>query len=65
MPEEPLDLYRKLEPVSRLLRAFGVPPIEEIIPTPAEILTDLGVPTIEDIIPTIKDDIRSKLRGLR
>lgn len=64
MPDEPLDLYRKLEPVSRLLRALGVPPPEAFIPTPAEILCDLGVPTIEEIVPAIKDEIRSKIKTL-
>jgi hypothetical protein len=28
MPDEQLDLYRKLEPISRILRALGVPPPE-------------------------------------
>ena len=65
MPDEPLDLYRKLEPVSRVLRAVGVPPPEAFIPTPAEILSDLGVPALEDILPAIKDEIRSKVRGMR
>ncbi len=65
MPDEKLDMYRKLEPVSRLLRALGVPPPEAFIPTPAEILADLGIPTIEEIIPAIKDEIRSKIRSVR
>lgn len=65
MPDEPLDLYRKLEPVSRLLRAFGVPPPEAVLPTPAEILEDLGVPTLDDIVPSIKDEIRSKIKTIR
>jgi len=65
MPDEKLDLYRKLEPVSRLLRALGLPPPEAFIPTPAEIMEDLGVPLIEDIVPTIKDEIRSKIKTMR
>lgn len=65
MPEEKYDLYRKLEPVSRVLRAFGLPPPEAFIPTPAEVIKDLGIPTIEEIVPAIKDEIRSKVRGLR
>jgi len=65
MPDEKLDLYRKLEPVSRLLRALGVPPPEAFIPTPAEIMADLGVPLIEDIVPAIKDEIRSKIKTMR
>ncbi len=65
MPKEQLDLYRKLEPISRLLRALGVPPPEAFIPTPAEILADLGVPTIEEILPAIKDEIRGKFKAIR
>lgn len=65
MPDEKLDLYRKLEPISRVLRALGVPPPEAFIPTPAEVLGDLGVPTIEDVVPAIKDEIRSKIKTLR
>lgn len=65
MPDEPLDLYRKLEPVSRVLRALGVPPPEAVLPTPAEILEDLGVPTLDDIVPSIKDEIRSKIKTIR
>ena len=65
MPDEPLDLYRKLEPVSRVLRALGVPPPEAFIPTPAEILSDLGIPTIEEIVPAIKDEIRGKIKTMR
>jgi len=63
--EDEKDLYRKLEPISRVLRALGVPPPEVFIPTPAELLEDLGVPTIEEILPTIKEEIRSKIRGMR
>lgn len=65
MSKEPLDLYRKLEPVSRVLRALGVPPPEAVLPTPAEILEDLGVPTLDDIVPSIKDEIRSKIKTIR
>lgn len=65
MPDEPHDLYRKLEPVSRVLRAIGVPPPEAVLPTPAELLDDLGVPTIEGLLEPIKDDIRGKIRGIR
>lgn len=65
MPDEPLDLYRKLEPISRVLRALGVPPPEAVIPTPAEVMEDLGIPTIEGIVPAIKEEIRSKIRGLK
>ncbi len=65
MPDEPRDLYRKLEPISRVLRALGVPPPEAVIPTPAEFLEDVGVPTVEDLIEPIKAEIRSKIRGLR
>ncbi len=65
MPDEPRDLYRKLEPISRVLRALGVPPPEAVIPTPAEFLEYVGVPTVEDLIEPIKAEIRSKIRGLR
>lgn len=65
MSDEKLDLYRKLEPVSRVLRALGVPPPEAFIPTPAEILSDLGLPLIEDIVPAIKTDIRNKIKTIR
>jgi len=65
MPDEPLDLYRKLEPVSRVLRALGVPPPEAVLPTPAEIMEDLGVPTLDDIVPAIKTEIRSKIKTMR
>jgi len=65
MSDERLDLYRKIEPLSRVLRAFGVPPLEAVLPTPAELLKDLGVPTPEDLLVPIKDEIRSKLKGLR
>lgn len=65
MQDEKYDLYRKIEPVSRVLRALGVPPPEAFIPTPAEILDDLGVPTIEEILPAIKEEIRSKIRGMK
>ena len=36
-----------------------------MIPLMAEILADLGVPTIEDIVPAIKEEFRSKIRGIR
>jgi len=65
MPDEPLDLYRKLEPVSRVLRALGVPPPEAVLPTPAEIMEDLGVPTLDDIVPAIKNEIRGKIKTMR
>jgi len=65
LQDEKYDLYRKIEPVSRVLRALGVPPPEAFIPTPAEILDDLGVPTIEEILPAIKEEIRSKIRGMK
>ena len=65
MPDEKLDLYRKLEPISRVLRALGVPPPEVVIPTPAEVMEDLGIPTIEDMLEPIKDEIRSKFKTLR
>lgn len=65
MPDEKLDLYRKLEPISRVLRALGVPPPEAVLPTPAELLEDLGVPTVEDLLEPIKGEIRSKFRTLR
>ncbi len=65
MPDEPRDLYRKIEPISRVLRAIGVPPPEAVLPTPAELLADVGIPTIEDLLEPIKADIRSKIRGLR
>jgi hypothetical protein len=65
MPDEQLDLYRKLEPLSRILRALGVPPPEAVLPTPAEILVELGVPTLEDLVAPIKEEIQSKIKGLR
>jgi len=64
MEEEKLDLHRKLEPVSRVLRALGIPPIEAVIILPREILDDLGIPKLEDVLPKIKDDIRAKLREI-
>lgn len=65
MPDDQLDLYRKLEPISRVLRALGVPPPEAVLPTPAEFLADVGVPTVEDLLEPIKSEIRGKIRGLR
>lgn len=65
MQEEKLDLYRKIEPVSRLLRALGVPPLESVLPTPAEVMEDLGIPTIEDLFEPIKGEIRNKFKTLR
>jgi len=65
MSTEPHDLYRKIEPVSRVLRALGVPPIETVLPTPAELLSDLGIPTIEDLLEPIKGEIRGKIRGMK
>jgi len=64
MPEKEMDLYRKIEPVSRVLRAFGLPPLETVLITPREIMDDLGIPKLEDVLPKIKDDIRAKLREL-
>lgn len=57
MPDEPHDLYRKLEPISRVLRALGVPPPESLIPTPADVLKALGVPTPEELMADVKDDL--------
>jgi len=65
MPDEPLDLYRKLEPISRVLRALGFPPLESVLPTPAEVFEDLGIPTIEDLLEPIKNEIRGKIKTLR
>ena len=36
--EDEKDLYRKLEPISRVLRALGVPPPEELL---ADVKDDL------------------------
>ncbi len=56
MPDEK-DLYRKLEPISRILRALGVPPPESLIPTPADVLKALGVPTPEELLADVKEDL--------
>lgn len=60
MPDEKrYDEFRKLEPISRLLRALGVPPPEALIPTPRELARDLGVPLLEDELPKIKEKIHT------
>jgi len=60
--EEKYDLYRKLEPFSRILRALGIPPVEAVIPTPREVAEDLGIPTLEDILPKLKEEARKMFR---
>ena len=56
-----MEFYRKLEPISRVLRALAIPPPEELIPTPREIAKDLGIKTLEDILPPIKQRIRARV----
>lgn len=55
---EDLDKYRKLEPISRALRALAIPPPEAVIPTPKEIMDELGIQTPEQLLAPIKDDIK-------
>lgn len=64
------DMYRKLEPVSRVLRALAIPPPEAVILTPKEIMDELGIRTPETILAGVKDDTKNlivqsirKLRG--
>ena len=55
------DKYRKLEPISRLLRAFAIPPPESIIPTPKEIMEELGIRTPEEFMSSVKDNIKADI----
>lgn len=57
MTDENHDLYRKLEPISRILKALGVPPPESLIPTPADALKAMGVPTPEELLENVKEDL--------
>ena len=62
MPEN-MDDFRKLEPVSRVLRALAIPPPESLIPTPKEIFNELGITTPEEMLPPIKQKIQKKIVG--
>lgn len=59
--DDKFDNIRKLEPISRALRALAIPPPETLIPTPKEIMEDIGMKTLEDVLPPIKEKIRDKL----
>ena len=65
---EDLDKYRKLEPISRVLRALAIPPPEAIIPTPKEIMEELGIRTPEELLAPVKNEIKTTIaqivRGL-
>lgn len=67
MSEDP-DKYRKLEPISRVLRALAIPPPEAVIPTPKEIMEELGIRTPEELLAPVKDEIKTTIaqivRGL-
>ena len=58
-----MDEMRKLEPISRILRALAIPPPESLIPTPKEILNELGITTLEELLPPIKQKIQNKVVG--
>jgi len=58
---EDLDKYRKLEPISRVLRALGIPPPEAVIPTPKEIMEELGIRTPEELLIPVKNEIKSTI----
>lgn len=58
---ENMDEFRKLEPISRVLRALAIPPPESLIPTPKEILNELGITTPEEMLPPIKQKIQNKV----
>jgi len=58
---EDLDKYRKLEPISRVLRALAIPPPEAVIPTPKEIMEELGIRTPEELLAPVKDEIKTTI----
>jgi len=58
---EDLDKYRKLEPISRVLRALAIPPPEAVIPTPKEIMEELGIRTPEQLLAPVKGKIKSHI----
>ena len=51
-----LEKFRNIEPLSRVLRAFGIPPIEVIKPQPVDIFRHLGLPILEEELPKIKEE---------
>jgi hypothetical protein len=57
---ETLDEIRSLEPLSRVMKSFGVPPPETVIPTPREIISRMGLPVIDEELPKIQEMIRSE-----
>ena len=59
-----MDNLRKLEPISRLLKALGVPPIETVIPSPRELIIKMGLPLLEDKLPGIKNEIERAIKQL-
>ena len=65
---EDLDKYRKLEPISRVLRALAIPPPEAVIPTPKEVMEELGIRTPEELLAPVKNEIKTTIaqivRGL-
>lgn len=58
---EDLDKYRKLEPVSRVLRALAIPPPEAVIPTPKEVMEELGIRTPEELLVPLKNEIKTTI----
>jgi len=58
---ENLDEFRKIEPISRVLRALAIPPIEAVIPPPKEIMEDLGIRTPEQLLVPVKAKIKSSI----
>ena len=57
--KEDYDKYRKLEPISRVLRALAIPPPEAFIPTPYEVMKEAGIQTPEELVTPLKDDIKT------
>jgi hypothetical protein len=55
---EDLDKYRKLEPISRVLRALAIPPPEA---TPKEIMEELGIRTPEQLLAPVKNEIKTTI----
>ena len=58
---EDLDKYRKLEPISRVLRALAIPPPEAVIPTPKEVMEELGIRTPEELLAPVKNEIKTTI----
>lgn len=58
-----LEKFRNIEPLSRVLRAFGIPPIEAIKPQPVDIFRYLGLPILEEELPKIKEEFLKNIEG--